>query len=196
MSKYTKLLIKNINTLMKTAGLNQSQLAVKLGIAPGNVNNWLNGKNVPSVETLASIADVFGVTVAELFKMDSPPEPRMELPDTIRDAIHEGNAKLLQQINQKLGPVLTALGRDHGAEEIVFRNVPKEKLSEFINHLLHDPGLTADFYRLLDEGADDETLRLEFLSDLIRGILDTKGPLAIKVKKLMQELAAEGKGKK
>ena len=163
-----------MDALMRAADMNQSQLAVKLKVAPGNVNNWMNGKNVPSIETCENIAEVFGVSVADLFKTDEAPKPNMmELPDTVRHAIEDGNAKLLSEITRKLGPVISAL-QEEGAEEVVVREVPKDKLQTFFNRLLREPGLSAEFYKLVDSGAEYKSVR----------------------KALVKELQAQEKGKK
>lgn len=170
MTKGSKILINNLKGLLKKAGWSQADLARKLKVATSNVSNWFIGKNTPSVDTLDDIADVLGVTVADLFATNETPEPRVhvekvELPDAIRNEIHEGNAKLLAQITEKLGPVLSAL-EAAGAEEVIVREAPKDKLQVFFNRLLREPGLSGDFYKLVDEGTDYSTLRKALLKEL------------------------------
>lgn len=47
-------------------GLNQSELARRLGVTPQSVQAWESGKNLPRYKKLTSIADVLGVSVAFL----------------------------------------------------------------------------------------------------------------------------------
>ncbi len=166
MYKYSKILIKNIGALMQAAGMNQTQFAKKLKIAPGNVNKWMAGKNVPSVGACENIAAVFGVSVADLFKTNETPKPQMaDLPETVRLAIEDGNAKLMAQITQKLESVTADLQKE-GVEEVIVREMPKDKLQVFFNRLLREPGFSGEFYALIDEGADFETIRKHLLKEL------------------------------
>lgn len=170
-SKLSKILIKNLSALLESSGSNQADLARRTGNASSNVSNWFKGKNTPSLEKLDEIAKEYGVTVADLLRTDETPESRVRvekvaLPETVRDAIESGNAKLLAQITEKIGPVISAL-QAQGAEEVVVREVPKDKLQVFFNRLLRDdPGLSADFYALIDKGADHKTLLKALLKEL------------------------------
>lgn len=57
----------NLVSAMKTAGLNQVQLADKLGIKKGTVNNWVRGHNSPDVEMVPKICDALGISIQALF---------------------------------------------------------------------------------------------------------------------------------
>ncbi len=182
---------------MEKAGLNQSQLAVKLGIAPGTVNNYLNGKNVPTLDSIGDIADVFGVSISELLSDEAPPQPNIvELPAAVKMAIEKGNAKLKDEINEMLLPFLAKLKSDLGVEEVVVQPIPKEKLAVFLNSFLREVGLSADFYRLLDKNADAETLRVEFLREIAQALLSSDGSVAAKAKKVILELSGTGSKEK
>ncbi len=188
MSKYSKLLMKNVQILIKKAGWSQTELANRTGIARPNLNNYLNGKITPSVDSVGLIAEAFGVNVSELFNTDEVPEPRVEkLPEAIQKAIKNENVKLTQELIQRLAPIFSKLQREEGVEEIIIKEVPREKLSQFINAWLRDPGLSADFYKLLDEGADDELLRNEFMREVAVGQLSAGGTVAKKARKLLKE---------
>lgn len=198
LGKAAKALLHNLPLLMEKAGWNQAELARKLKVAPTNVSNYLSGKNLPTIESLEEIADVFGITVAELFKTDQTPEPRVyktELPDAVRAEIAAGNSKLRDEINDMLLPFLAKLKGEMSVEEVVVRTVPKEKLSAFLNAFLRDVGLSADFYVLLDKNADTETLRIEFLREIAQALLSSNESLATKAKKVIAELST-AKGKK
>lgn len=51
-----------IRYLRQSQGLNQVQLAEKLGVKKQSVSNWENGNIMPSIEMLMRIADYFSVS--------------------------------------------------------------------------------------------------------------------------------------
>lgn len=165
LGNYREILQKNMIALRKAKGWSQERGAQEIGTTQPTLNSWEKGKIVPNVENLEKIATAYGVLLPELFKTGEAPKPRVDLPDTIREAIEGGNAKLLKEITQKLGPVISAL-QAQGAEEVVVREVPKDKLQVFFNRLLREPGFSAEFYKLVDGGADYKALRKAFLKEL------------------------------
>ncbi len=65
-----------IKELREENGLTQKKLAELLGNAQRNVSNWESGASEPDCETIVKLADVFGVTIDELFgrePTDAPP---------------------------------------------------------------------------------------------------------------------------
>ena len=64
-----ELLKNNIESLIFQKNYRVSKVEELAGIKPGNLSNILSGRSKkPSAEILLSIANVFGVTVEELFK--------------------------------------------------------------------------------------------------------------------------------
>lgn len=57
---------RRIAQARESKGLNQSELARRLGVTPQSVQAWESGKNVPRNQKLASIADMLGVSVSYL----------------------------------------------------------------------------------------------------------------------------------
>ena len=55
-------LSENIKRLRQAKGLNQVELAKRLGVTKQCVSNWENDNVVPSIEMLIKIADFFNVT--------------------------------------------------------------------------------------------------------------------------------------
>lgn len=51
-------------------GWSQEELAEKLYVSRQSVSKWENGQNYPSIETIISISDLFGVTIDELLRSD------------------------------------------------------------------------------------------------------------------------------
>ena len=60
---------KKIKQLRFKAGLTQEQLAEKLGIGAQSVSKWENSVAMPDITTLPMIAEIFGVTIDDLFDL-------------------------------------------------------------------------------------------------------------------------------
>lgn len=57
----------NIGRLRKQLGITQEQLANKLGVSYQAVSKWENGQSCPDILLIPMLADVFGVTIDEIF---------------------------------------------------------------------------------------------------------------------------------
>lgn len=62
---------KKIRQLRFKAGLTQEQLAEKLGVVPQSVSKWENAAAMPDITTLPLLAEVFGVSIDDLFDLTS-----------------------------------------------------------------------------------------------------------------------------
>lgn len=62
-----KILIKKLKLAMLESGLNQTQLAKKLGISHASVSAWLHNKANPGLDLLEKIAQVTGKPVNYFF---------------------------------------------------------------------------------------------------------------------------------
>ncbi len=70
----------NLVQAMEKAGINQVQLADRLDISKGTVNNWTRGNNSPDVDMVPKICDVLGISITSLY---SPTiAERANYPDT------------------------------------------------------------------------------------------------------------------
>lgn len=56
-----------IREFREEAGLTQKQLAEKLSNMQRNVSNWEKGVSEPDLQTVAALADLFDVSLDELF---------------------------------------------------------------------------------------------------------------------------------
>ena len=52
--------------------LTQKELAEKVGSVQRNISNWENGINEPDCETIVRLAQLFDITIDELFGKESP----------------------------------------------------------------------------------------------------------------------------
>ena len=60
---------KKIRQLRFKAGLTQDQLAEKLGVGPQAVSKWENAATMPDITQLPMLAEVFGITIDDLFDL-------------------------------------------------------------------------------------------------------------------------------
>lgn len=60
---------KKIKALRLRTGLTQEQLADSLGIAPQSVSKWENAVTMPDITLLPMLAEIFGVSMDELFDL-------------------------------------------------------------------------------------------------------------------------------
>lgn len=57
----------NLLSAMEQANINQVQLAERLGISKGTVNNWARGNNSPDVDMVPKICKVLGISILDLY---------------------------------------------------------------------------------------------------------------------------------
>ena len=69
---------ERIRFLRQSKGLNQVELAEKLGISKQSVSNWENENIAPSIDMLVKIADFFGVSTDYLLGRDGIKEGGIE----------------------------------------------------------------------------------------------------------------------
>ena len=62
---------KKIKQLRFKAGLTQEQTAEKLGVSPQAISKWENAVTMPDITVLPLLAEVFGVTIDDLFDLTS-----------------------------------------------------------------------------------------------------------------------------
>lgn len=60
-----------IKEIRKKEGLTQEELALKLSVTRQAVSNWETGKNLPDIEILINISNVFNISLDQLIKGDN-----------------------------------------------------------------------------------------------------------------------------
>ena len=63
---------ESIRNLRKQNNLSQEQLAEKLGVSRQSVSLWEKNATQPTIDSIITLSDIFGVTVDELLKSDTP----------------------------------------------------------------------------------------------------------------------------
>ena len=66
--------LENLNALFDETGLNDSQLAKKLGVTSVTIGRWRRGDRIPAFDALDRIAAHFKVPVGSLFRDPTIPE--------------------------------------------------------------------------------------------------------------------------
>lgn len=61
----------NIKEFREELGLTQKELAEKIGNVQRNISNWENGTSEPDCETIVKLAEIFEISIDELFGKDS-----------------------------------------------------------------------------------------------------------------------------
>jgi len=86
---------KKIKQLRFKAGLTQEQLADKLGIGPQSVSKWENSVAMPDITALPLIAEIFGVSIDDLFDLTN--EQRFNRIENRMDAEDELPADIFRE---------------------------------------------------------------------------------------------------
>lgn len=59
----------NIRRLREATGLTNQQISIRVGASNSNhVSKWATGRNCPQPDTIAKLAECFGVPIAEMFR--------------------------------------------------------------------------------------------------------------------------------
>lgn len=147
----------NIRRLRKEKNITQEKLAEYLNVSYQTVSKWETGITMPSVMILPSIANVFGVSIDELYDPDK-----------------HTNSERIQQYENEYA-VLCSNGDNEGRVSLMRKALAEfPRNYAFMNYLarsLYWTGLTDEVFtlceRILDE-CMDETIRLSALQTIAR----------------------------
>ena len=75
----------NMRAILSKAGYAQDPAAKKLGISQPRLNQWLNNKRIPDIESIENFCKVFNITLDELlnYKDEDGNFKKLTLPDNI-----------------------------------------------------------------------------------------------------------------
>ena len=83
----------------RNLGLTQEGLAQKLGVTNQAVSKWESGQSCPDIALLPALADIFGITIDQLFGREPkavsfPAQPELPWPDdgTLRVVLYAGHS--------------------------------------------------------------------------------------------------------
>ena len=186
---------KKIKQLRFKAGLTQEQLADKLGIGAQSVSKWENAVAMPDITTLPLLAEIFGVSIDDLFDLTT--EQRLNRIENRMDAEEELPADIFREFESFLQSELNNAKNQQRATELLaylywhrmnseaqkasryakeaIRRVPNTKGCQWVldktdNHAVWDWNMAnhtkaANFYRELAEANPDAALPYMYLLD-------------------------------
>lgn len=108
---------KKIRQLRFKAGLTQEQLAEKLGIGPQSVSKWENAVAMPDITALPLLAEVFGVSIDELFDLTA--EQRLNRIENRMDVENELPQDVFWEFEEFLKSQLSAEAHKKRATELL-----------------------------------------------------------------------------
>ncbi len=180
---------KKIRQLRFKTGLTQEQLAEKLGVGAQSVSKWENAVAMPDISALPLLAEVFGVSIDDLFDLTSEQrlnriENRMDVEEELpQDVFREYEEYLKTQIadsgNRKRATALLAnlywhrmfsyaQKVRHWAKESI-RMSPGEKGCQWLLNM-------AEGHACWDWNMANHTAAIEFYSELVKNHPDAWVP--------------------
>ena len=66
MKSSREILSENIRYQLKKSGMEQSELAEKLGVSQSSISHWINGNKYPRIDTIEKIAKLFNVRKSDI----------------------------------------------------------------------------------------------------------------------------------
>lgn len=99
-----------IRKLRQEKGITQKQLSEILGITGGAVSKWERGLSFPDITLLTSLADYFGVTVAELLEGEHGIMSAEEnIDETLDIAAVNAQINAARRVREKIAKLLTVI---------------------------------------------------------------------------------------
>ena len=132
---------KKIKQLRYKAGLTQEQLAEKLGIGAQSVSKWENAVAMPDITTLPLLAEIFGVSIDDLFDMTT--EQRLNRIENRMDAEEELPADVFREYESFLQAELNDTKHQKRATELIAylywhrMNAESQKASRYAKEAIH-----------------------------------------------------------
>lgn len=127
-------LAQKISKLREERGWSQTDLGKKVGVNQRYVSTWETGRNMPHVETLIRLAQVFEVSVDYLVLDDVPREPNHHVDDIeLYEQFRQAEALPAEQkkvIKQLVGAVLFQYKVKTTQDEIDRQNAGGKKPAE------------------------------------------------------------------
>lgn len=180
---------KKIRQLRFKAGLTQEQLADKLGIGPQSVSKWENAVAMPDITALPLLAEVFGVTIDDLFDLST--EQRLNRIENRMDAEEELPQDVFWEYEEFLKGQLTSEQHGKRATELIAylywhrMNAEGKKAARYAKEaILRAPGEKgcqwildkAENHAVWDWNIANHTRAINFYRELVEANPDTPLP--------------------
>ena len=157
----------NIARLRREHNMKQDELAEMLDVTPQAVSKWENGASMPDIALLPKLANIFGVTIDDLFGVNNTPKPDVQMLPAekrksfdemiLRVRVRDGGDKV--NINLPLPLVKLALEIGMTMPNVNTGNVDLSKVD--FNHIIKlvENGVIGKLIEV--EGSDGETVVIE-----------------------------------
>lgn len=163
--------------VVQVLGWTRKHFGQELGCSSAQASKYLSGLSTPPFEMMDRIEQKTGVAIAEFYN-----------PDFLSILGRGGKSAILKKVSEASGIDLT---------EIHIVESPNDtRLEDFMRDISRDLQISEAFLDLLTEGADAETLRIEFLREYCQTLIADGGPLASRAKKVLSDILNAEKGAK
>lgn len=195
---------KKIRQLRFKAGLTQEQLAEKLGIVPQSVSKWENAAAMPDITTLPLLAEVFGVSIDDLFDLTS--EQRLNRIENSLDITEELPQDLFREYEDYLKTQVEDANNKQRATSLIAylywhrMNSYAQKASSYAKDAIRkDPG-TKDCQWVLNRAAGhvawdwnmrNHTKAIEFWRDIVAENPEVRLPYLYLIDNLLADHRAD-----
>ena len=90
---------EKLKLALERAGMNQSDLARRLGVTRGTVSNWLKGKRTPSLGHLQQTARILNMSITEILGEEilfAETKPERDMIELLRNLSEEDQQQLIR----------------------------------------------------------------------------------------------------
>lgn len=87
----------NICFYRKKQGLTQEELAQRLGVTNQSVSKWESAQCCPDISLIPKLADIFEISIDELFDNEPRTSVTKEVNDTKKDAVFSEAMKIMKE---------------------------------------------------------------------------------------------------
>ncbi|MBP5780172.1 MAG: helix-turn-helix domain-containing protein [Clostridia bacterium] len=195
---------KKIKQLRFKAGLTQEQLAEKIGIGAQSVSKWENEVAMPDITTLPILAEIFGVTIDDLF--DLTVEQRLNRIENRMDAEEELPQDVFWEYEEFLKRQMASEQYKERATELIAylywhrMNAEAQKAARYAKEAIkHDPGKKgcqwilndAKKYAVWDWNISNHTRAVNFYREVVEANPDVALPYMYLIDNLIADHRAD-----
>ncbi len=131
-----------IKEIRKSQGLSQREVAKKLNMAFSTYSNYENNNREPNFETLKRIADILGVSVAQLVNDEAVADQETSIFQQMMDYLDEINLSLDQDESDIEYDRFQIVSAEHGTIALLSRS----ELQNLFDAILKDADVRKDRY--------------------------------------------------
>jgi transcriptional regulator with XRE-family HTH domain len=199
---YKEVFSKNLReVVLSQLEWSHTRFGKEIGVSQVQASKYLNGVSSPPFEKMDLIELRTGVRLLEFFRTDRTPKLRSDHQEfaeqvSVLNESSSKNAVLLQDLIKKVGPLLAEAGVEGSPEIHLTVGTKNDRLEDFLGDVVQNHQLSEAFLELLADGADPNTLQVEFLREYCQALVAGGGQLAIRAKKVLSDILTSEKAMK